>query len=162
MGEPAWCSHVYWLITAEPLNNGHIGTDHFVHYREVVLFQRYVLLLVGALESVLYTEVSFIQSVLYQRFHCIPSVYFICRTNTNVNDALGDYSLTLVDSLDTLVVRGGGRERGREGEGGEGKEREEGERGESEGGGGGGGGREGGRERERGGREGEREGGRAE
>ena len=23
-----------------PLNNGHIGTDHFVHYREVVLFQR--------------------------------------------------------------------------------------------------------------------------
>ena len=24
----------------EPLNNGHIGTDHFVHYREVVLFQR--------------------------------------------------------------------------------------------------------------------------
>ena len=29
---------------------------------------------------------------------------FVCRTNTNVNDALGDYSLTLVDSLDTLVV----------------------------------------------------------
>ena len=26
--------------TVEPLNNGHIGTDHFVHYREVVLFQR--------------------------------------------------------------------------------------------------------------------------
>ena len=26
-------------ITVEPLNNGHIGTDHFVHYREVVLFQ---------------------------------------------------------------------------------------------------------------------------
>ena len=26
---------------------------------------------VGALESVLYTEVSFIQSVLYQRFHCM-------------------------------------------------------------------------------------------
>ena len=22
-------------------SNGHIGTDHFVHYREVVLFQRY-------------------------------------------------------------------------------------------------------------------------
>ena len=22
-------------------NNGHIGMDHFVHYREVVLFQRY-------------------------------------------------------------------------------------------------------------------------
>ena len=26
--------------TVEPLNIGHIGTDHFVHYREVVLFQR--------------------------------------------------------------------------------------------------------------------------
>ena len=26
--------------TVEPLNNGHVGTDHFVHYREVVLFQR--------------------------------------------------------------------------------------------------------------------------
>ena len=31
-----------WYIkcTVEPLNNGHIGADHFVHYREVVLFQR--------------------------------------------------------------------------------------------------------------------------
>ena len=50
--------------TVEPLNNGHVGTDHFVHYREVVLFQRLV-----------YWKVSFIQrcplfSVLYQRFHC--------------------------------------------------------------------------------------------
>ncbi|CAI7994858.1 ER degradation-enhancing alpha-mannosidase-like protein 1 [Geodia barretti] len=27
-------------------------------------------------------------------------------SNTNVNDALGDYSLTLVDSLDTLVIMG--------------------------------------------------------
>ena len=26
--------------TVEPLNNGHIETEHFVHYREVVLFQR--------------------------------------------------------------------------------------------------------------------------
>ena len=24
----------------EPLNNGQIGTDHFVHYREIVLFKR--------------------------------------------------------------------------------------------------------------------------
>ena len=31
------------LNTAEPLNNGHIGMDHFIHYREI-----------GALESVLY------------------------------------------------------------------------------------------------------------
>ena len=28
------------IHTVEPLNNGHIGTHHFVHYREVVLFQR--------------------------------------------------------------------------------------------------------------------------
>ena len=26
------------------------------------------------------------------------------RSNVNINDALGDYSLTLVDTLDTLVV----------------------------------------------------------
>ena len=26
------------IYTVEPLNNGHVGTDHFVHYREVVLF----------------------------------------------------------------------------------------------------------------------------
>ena len=45
--------------TVEPLNNGHIRTDHFVHYREV-----------GVSVSVLYTEVSFIRSVLYQRFDC--------------------------------------------------------------------------------------------
>ena len=29
-----------YTCTVEPLYNGHIGTDHFVHYREVVLFQR--------------------------------------------------------------------------------------------------------------------------
>ena len=28
------------LYTVEPLNNGHIGTDHFVHYSEVVHFWR--------------------------------------------------------------------------------------------------------------------------
>ncbi len=27
--------------TVEPLNKGHIGTSHFVHYREVVLFLMY-------------------------------------------------------------------------------------------------------------------------
>ena len=31
--------HIYYN-TVEPLNDGHIGMDHFVHYREVVLFQR--------------------------------------------------------------------------------------------------------------------------
>lgn len=29
---------------------------------------------------------------------------FIFRSNINVNDALGDYMLTLVDTLDTLAV----------------------------------------------------------
>ena len=28
------------INTVEPLNNGHIGMDHFVHYREVVLLWR--------------------------------------------------------------------------------------------------------------------------
>ena len=28
------------MHSTESLNNGYIGTDHFVHYREVVLFQR--------------------------------------------------------------------------------------------------------------------------
>ena len=39
------------IDSVEPLNNGHIGTDHCVHYREVVH--------IAAVESVLYTEVSF-------------------------------------------------------------------------------------------------------
>ncbi len=29
------------LCTVEPRNKGHIGTSHFVHYREVVLFLMY-------------------------------------------------------------------------------------------------------------------------
>ena len=64
--------------------------------------------------------------------------FLLSRTNTNVNDALGDYSLTLVDSLDTLVVRkeGGKREEGRGREGG--GKREEGKREGGRGGGGGG------------------------
>ena len=32
-------------------------------------------------------------------------IYF-CRDNININDVLGDYSLTLIDSLDTLAVLG--------------------------------------------------------
>ena len=35
-----WVEMYFVPYTVEPLNNGHIGTDHFVHYREVVLFQR--------------------------------------------------------------------------------------------------------------------------
>ncbi len=30
--------------------------------------------------------------------------HFCSRTNININDVLGDYALTLVDSLDTLAV----------------------------------------------------------
>ena len=41
------------------LNDGHIGTDHFVHYREVVIFQR--------VYRLMQRKVSFIQSVFYQR-----------------------------------------------------------------------------------------------
>ena len=42
-GEGYICSSIIYTeerYTVEPLNNGHIGTHHFVHYREVVLFQR--------------------------------------------------------------------------------------------------------------------------
>ena len=31
---------------------------------------------------------------------------FNCSSNININDVLGDYSLTLVDTLDTLAVMG--------------------------------------------------------
>ena len=69
-GQLQWTHHVdCWnllelhdKITVEPQNNGHIEEDHFVHYREVV-----ALLEVGWCSvCVLYTEVFFIQSVLYQ------------------------------------------------------------------------------------------------
>ena len=55
--------HTY---TVEPLNNGHIGTDHLERlssFRGNNVLPPYRLV---------YTEVSFIQSVLYQRFYCIP------------------------------------------------------------------------------------------
>ena len=35
--------------------------------------------------------------------HNQPTFVF-CRSNININDALGDYALTLIDSLDTLAV----------------------------------------------------------
>ena len=44
--------------TVEPLNNGHIGTDHFVHYREVVLFRRQNVL---PLCRMVHRKVSFMQ-----------------------------------------------------------------------------------------------------
>ena len=34
--------------------------------------------------------------------YCNIDVFY--RSNININDVLGDYSLTLVDTLDTLVV----------------------------------------------------------
>ena len=38
-------------------------------------------------------------------FKCLTDCHvFLPRSNVNVNDALGDYSLTLVDTLDTLAV----------------------------------------------------------
>ena len=54
----------------EPLSNGHIGTDYFIHYREVVLFwSQNVLPLynveIGAL------KVSFIQIYTVSLFTCI-------------------------------------------------------------------------------------------
>ena len=62
--------------------------DHFVHYREVVLQCHCI----GWCIS--YTEVSFIQSVLYQRLHCTvcPHVYilyghmyiYVCRFVTDL------------------------------------------------------------------------------
>ena len=53
--------------TVEPLYNGHIGTDHFVHYREVVLFQRYCHYIhVGWCVE----KCPLYSGVLYQRFHC--------------------------------------------------------------------------------------------
>lgn len=30
----------------------------------------------------------------------------MCRSNININDILGDYSLTLIDTLDTLAILG--------------------------------------------------------
>ncbi len=32
--------------------------------------------------------------------------FCLCRSNININDILGDYSLTLIDTLDTLAILG--------------------------------------------------------
>ena len=32
--------HMFIHITVEPLKNGHIGIDHFIHYGKAVLFRR--------------------------------------------------------------------------------------------------------------------------
>ena len=42
---------------------------------------------------------------VFVAFKCLTDCHvFLPRSNVNVNDALGDYSLTLVDTLDTLAV----------------------------------------------------------
>ena len=41
--------------------------------------------------------------LMFQCCEHLNTVY--CRSNININDVLGDYSLTLVDVLDTLAVR---------------------------------------------------------
>ena len=56
------------VATVEPLSNGHVGTSHFGHFREVVLSSKVKemigKLIIGA--SKCYCIVSFIWSVLYQ------------------------------------------------------------------------------------------------
>ncbi len=47
----------------------------------------------------MYTLIALCSAV---RFVSRYIIFF--RSNVNVNDALGDYSLTLVDTLDTLAV----------------------------------------------------------
>ena len=64
------------------LNKGHlcIRDRSFVHYlSEVKTYCHYIRRLVHQ-KAVLYTEVSFTQSVLYQRFHCIFCAdTFVCE-----------------------------------------------------------------------------------
>jgi len=43
--------------------------------------------------------------VLLMLFGTVSMWKLCCRSNININDVLGDYSLTLVDVLDTLAVR---------------------------------------------------------
>ena len=69
----------------EPQDNGHTGTDHFVHYTEVVLFQRqkFIVTILGRssvlYRGVLYSEVSFIQRRPLFRGVLYSEVSFIQR-----------------------------------------------------------------------------------
>ena len=51
------------FYTVEPLNNGHIGMDHFVPHREVVLFQR--LICIATLYSLCIGKCPLYRCVLY-------------------------------------------------------------------------------------------------
>ena len=57
-------------VLVEPLSNGHIGTSHFVLYRKCILIIVLGPQCVSFIER-FFSIVSFIQSVHYQRFHCI-------------------------------------------------------------------------------------------
>ena len=74
-------------LLVEPLNNGHLGTNHFVCRREVVLsvanIYATIYTLVGASESVLYTEMSFIQSVLVP--YCACTCTCMCTLHGHVH-----------------------------------------------------------------------------
>ena len=39
-------------------------------------------------------------------YRTVLSISYVDRSNININDVLGDYMLTLVDTLDTLAVSG--------------------------------------------------------
>ena len=77
--------------TVEPLNNGHIGTDHFVHYKEVVLFRRqnaftHVGWCIGKCplyRGVLYSECPLSEVPLHiQRVSCLSGILpegYMCR-----------------------------------------------------------------------------------
>ena len=78
------------MYTAEPPIKGHVGTRSFILYREVFpLFK--VIIGIGMSRFVLYREVSFIQSVLYQRFHCIIIITPIVQSNEVVQLNLQSY-----------------------------------------------------------------------
>lgn len=47
---------------------------------------------------------------MLHHLHCVYFWLIFFRSNININDILGDYSLTLVDSLDTLAVLGNATE----------------------------------------------------
>ena len=51
----------YVGVTAEPLNNGHIRTDHFVHYREAKIYCRLVHWKVSFIQRCPLFRVSFIR-----------------------------------------------------------------------------------------------------
>ena len=71
------------MTTVKPPNKGHIGTRGFVLYREVSFIRRLkctgiIQLELGRVTSFIYREVSFIQSVLYWRFHCTWLIVKTC------------------------------------------------------------------------------------